>query len=336
MQGGGDDAVTFLDFLAFIPALGNLSSIPSRSDLDGSGMVNFIDFTHFIFLFGKSLSAGLEAADHAFDTSKVLGLELLSDHVGGSDTLEGGQDDDLIYGQFGDDRYLFAGGGLGSDRLVEVGLDQDPDNDLHDLLDFSQFVGSVDVGLNQTGTQTVNDKFFETAMNLTLSLSSETAFEDVIGSEFDDKIEGNSRDNLLAGSDGLTANSGNDILLGRAGNDELRGAGGLDLVFGGLDIDELWGGDGSDIVIGSRVELSDVQLEEARQIWTDGRSYDARIESLTQYVGLLQANVTVFADQSSDTIRGEEELDLYFAALAGLKQDKLEGLTSEETLFDLS
>ena len=86
-------------------------------------------------------------------------------------------------------------------------------------------------------------------------------------------------------------------------------------------------------MIGSRISLSDAQLEEARQIWTDEHSYDARVASLTEHMGLLRANVTIFDDQSSDTIGGEKELDLYFAKRGGLNKDQVEGLTSEETLI---
>jgi hypothetical protein len=41
--------------------------------------------------------------DHGFDAYDIAGIELLGTGIGGNDTIEGGADDDLMYGQFGDD-----------------------------------------------------------------------------------------------------------------------------------------------------------------------------------------------------------------------------------------
>ena len=109
-----------------------------------------------------------------FDPYQVQGIQLLGDEVGGNDVLEGGRDSDLIYGQFGNDTYVFSGTGLGYDSLVEAGSNccgndhhhhhdhgDDEDhhghghehstrpNDLHDRLDFTDFAGPVDVDLGR-------------------------------------------------------------------------------------------------------------------------------------------------------------------------------------------
>src|SRR5207253_858198 len=57
--------------------------------------------------------------------------------------------------------------------------------------------------------------------------------EGVLGSSFDDRVEGNDGDNVIQGLDG------NDQIFGAGGNDDLRG---------GAGADEIHGGDGTDTV----------------------------------------------------------------------------------------
>jgi Ca2+-binding RTX toxin-like protein len=213
----------------------------------------------------------------------LLGIELLESGIGGNDILEGGTDDDLIYGQFGNDTYVFANtwnlqvakdtglayGGLGQDFLVEEGRDHhyddhhdehhdwhdhhlhsDGPNDLHDMLDFSLFAGPVDINLDKSlHRQTINGQRIKGGdVNLRLVLFQGDAFEDVIGSQFSDCIDGNERDNVLvglAGNDHLEGDSGDDVLLGGAGNDDLEGGWGNDILDGGDGHDRLDGGHGN-------------------------------------------------------------------------------------------
>jgi Ca2+-binding RTX toxin-like protein len=209
---------------------------------------------------------------HDWNPFDVLGIELLGEAIGGNDILEGGQDDDLIYGQFGNDTYVFAGGGLGQDFLVEAGIDHHHDhddhdhddddhdhhdhhhphhhdhglNDLHDMLDFSQFDGAIDINLDQSSRQTINGYRTDGDVNLKLVMFHGDAFEDVIGSRYSDRIDGNDRNNVLvglAGNDDIEGDSGDDVLLGNDGDDELDGGSGNDLLDGGDGDDELDGGD---------------------------------------------------------------------------------------------
>jgi Ca2+-binding RTX toxin-like protein len=116
----------------------------------------------------------------------------------GGDIIFGGAGDDFISGEAGNDAlnggagndvYLFVGGNLGSDTVTESpGADSD-------TLDFSSFAGSVTLDLAVATAQTVN------AGNLTLTLSSDTSIEHVIGTSFADTVSGNSRDNQLVGAD---------------------------------------------------------------------------------------------------------------------------------------
>ncbi len=70
-----------------------------------------------------------------------------------------------------------------------------------------------------------------TAGNLTLTLASATAFENVIGGSLNDNIIGNTLANSLsggAGNDNLNGGAGNDTLTGGLGKDTLTGSTGLD------------------------------------------------------------------------------------------------------------
>ncbi|MBR57529.1 MAG: hypothetical protein CMH54_05645, partial [Myxococcales bacterium] len=200
-----------------------------------------------------------DAIEGGVDVYDVLGLELLDDNIGGDDMLEGGKDDDLIYGQYGNDSFVFAGGGLGSDVIVESRDSDSRSNDPHDRLDFSSFIGMVDVDLGRSRTQTVNGELFEGDTNLKIQLHPRHAVEDVTGSEFDDKIEGNQWHNTLiglSGNDELDGLSGDDVLIGSDGDDVIIGGEDDDLIDGSLGDDRLFGG-GSD---SQSNDLSDNEL----------------------------------------------------------------------------
>jgi hypothetical protein len=103
------------------------------------------------------------------------------------------------------------------------------------------------------------------------------------------------------GKDDLKGGSGNDFLLGQAGDDKLKGDKGLDILIGGLGRDDLKGGQDDDILIGGLVTLSVAQLEDVRDIWTSGDTYENRVDDVTNL--LLVANVTVRDDGARDTLR---------------------------------
>ncbi|HEY7759786.1 MAG TPA: hypothetical protein VIA64_10275 [Burkholderiales bacterium] len=208
-----------------------------------------------LLLYGNTVAGLAEGhRDHRFDPYVGTGIELPDAEAGGDDILEGGKGDDLMFGQFGDDTYVFAGGGLGHDALVESGGDQDHGpNDAHDRLDFSLFIGPVEIELGDAREQTVNDRRTDGAINLELTLFDVNAFEDVIGSAFSDEIEGNARNNILigrGGNDELDGDGGDDVLLGGAGDDDLEGGSDNDLLDGDAGDDDLDGDSGDDILLG--------------------------------------------------------------------------------------
>jgi hypothetical protein len=308
---------------------------------------------------------GLEPTGN--DPYNTFGIRLLSDSVGGNDRLEGAADDDLIYGQFGDDTFVFVGMGLGHDRLVEAGNGDrwdetgnwdlrivtdngDPHyNDLHDKLDFSQFGGPVDVDLGRARRQEVNGGSFQTAKNLDLTLFSGIVFEDVIGSQFGDDIDGNARNNELVGLDGnddltgyggddfvfgggghdnLTGDGGADVLSGGAGEDFLKGGGGRDVLLGGDDEDELWGGIDDDLLIGGITSHDDdiTALDLIIAEWDSARRFPERVDNLRSGSGPILEGTgvaliasgpdqNVFDDGDEDELHGESGRDWFFADL---------------------
>ena len=186
--------------------------------------------------------------DFGFDPFNLTGVQLLGPAIGEGDLIEGGADNDWSFGGAGNDVYVFSGLTLGKDRLVEsggagdIGGSQGFGNDAGDLLDFSGYEGPIRIDLGKSGAQTVNgeygydddddDDYDVGDVNLSVTLFSGNAFEDVIGSEFDDDIEGNNRNNVLIGLDG------DDLIKGRRGSD---------LIDGGLGHDRLYGvGPGDD------------------------------------------------------------------------------------------
>ncbi|HEX8215895.1 MAG TPA: hypothetical protein VF577_00395, partial [Allosphingosinicella sp.] len=137
----------------------------------------------------------------------AVGFGLLSwlQGLGGNDSIQG-------LGLFN-----FLNGGLGNDTVT-----------------YAKAKCAVSVDLNLTGLQWTGGGFFAKI----------TDVENLIGSNYNDKLVGNALDNRLVG--GL----GKDTLIGNAGNDRLDGGEGNDRLEGGDGNDRLEGGDGSDVMIG--------------------------------------------------------------------------------------
>jgi Ca2+-binding RTX toxin-like protein len=188
----------------------------SRLDAAGFGRVAFSGVERVVLIGGAGNNRlDASAATVAVELDGGAGDDTLIGGAGG-DRLEGGAGDDLLIGNRGGDSYLFGPGNLGSDRVVEAAnLDSD-------TLDFTGFSAPVVVDLGKTTPRRIG------AGLLTLTLSSSTGIENVIGGAFDDTITGNDRANLLVGSGGV------DALYGGGGDDILQ-AGRTQVVF--LDFD---------------------------------------------------------------------------------------------------
>ncbi|MDY7048396.1 MAG: calcium-binding protein, partial [Microcystis panniformis WG22] len=159
--------------------------------------------------------------------------------LGGNDTLDGGAGNDTLDGGADNDTYLFDTDlVLGSDRLIDAsGID---------TLNFAATTTkTINLNLGSTVAQTV------TAGNLTLTLASATAFENVIGGSLNDNIIGNSLANSLtggAGNDSLTGGAGKDILTGSDGLDTLNyNSLGESLLLSGFDVIQGYSGTGTSL-----------------------------------------------------------------------------------------
>jgi Ca2+-binding RTX toxin-like protein len=208
--GGGDDVIYGDDGIDTVEVTADAdltaTGDAAAATVAGGGMVKTLFGVEVVVLAGGP-------GDNRLDAAGFAGPVALSGGAGndtllggpGDDTLEGGAGDDRLGGGEGADTYLFPGGDLGGDTVVEDG------DDPGDELSFNGFAGPVTLDLGSTAPQVVSPG------DLVLTLSSDTGIEDVFGSAFGDVITGNDRDNVLTGGGGL------DVLDGRAGDDVLRG-----------------------------------------------------------------------------------------------------------------
>ena len=196
--------------------------------------------------------------------------------------------------------------------LQEIKLDLDG-GDGEDTLDLSQVSHAVKVNLNR-------DKVGESKLE---------NFEDIIGTEFDDKVIGDGEDNEisgLGGSDSIRGRDGDDILVGNKGDDFVFGGGGDDmLVWNNGDGSDLLDGDGGydTVQVNFDTDLvnDDLQNKDVAEFSvTDQGVQFARIEVNDQTeVGLFELD-----------IRDTEKLETNFGGgddTAVLKDNVLEEIT---------
>ena len=166
-------------------------------------------------------------------TGVITGLG--SDMVSGIENISGSQGNDILTGDSGDN--LLDGNG-GSDTLVGGGGNDTLNGGGGvDLADYSAATAGVTVDL--TSGQATGGAGNDSLLNI----------ENVLGSDFDDTLTGNSSNHLLggAGDDLMTANgSGSDTFEGGAGNDTLQTGFSSDTLIGGAGDDLLQGGSSND------------------------------------------------------------------------------------------
>lgn len=150
---------------------------------------------------------------------------------------------------------------------------------------------------------------------------------------FERAIVGDSKDNILKGTDGddvieghggndiLYGSSGNDTLYGGVGNDTLNGGEGNDTLYGGSGHDKLYGGDGDDVLYGG---IGHDSLYGGRGNDTlhggDGDDY---------FFG-SRGNDVLYGDQGNDTLVGGSGNDILDG---GLDNDTLTGGTGHDTFI---
>ncbi len=241
----------------------------------------------------------LESTDTADETANFIeladtGAPQTLDGLGGNDILIGAATDDSISGGQGND---IVEGGAGNDTLTG-GQDADRLNggDDVDTADYAASAAGVTVSLDGTagvGGDAQGDRLFNV--------------ENVIGSDFDDRLEGDSGANEVLG--GL----GNDTLIGGADDDTLTGGADADRfvlqLSGGQNTITDYSAQEGDVLDASRLTATEWQdtnvfLDATGNTLitlSDGTSYT--LEGSASFVALL-------ADQRTQSVVTEADGDI--------------------------
>ena len=278
---------------------------------------------------GNDTLEGQHGVDYLYGGS---GTDILrggshNDHLWGgdhNDTLEGGTGADQLYGEKGNDRLQ---GDAGNDTLTggdgddtyrfDVDVSQGHDNlvedDLgffsffagRDTLDFSQGNSGVTVDLAAENSQVVHS-------NLSLTLGSDRAFENVIGSNRSDTLRGNRLNNRLEGR------GGDDNLNGQVGNDIYA-----------FDTDQPLGEDTLQDWYGT--DTLDFSATSTRQINVDLQSDGTQTvnNNLTLELESWSVFERVVGGAKGDTIKGNRHSN---ELIGGPGDDTLEGRGGNDTL----
>ncbi|GGA31610.1 hypothetical protein [Okeania sp. KiyG1] len=256
-------------------------------------------------------------AQDGFDTKDIL--TNLENIIGSefNDVLIGNEKDNRIEGLAGNDIMI---GNSGDDTL-------DGGND-NDTTSYRRDPDAVNVNLEQNQA---NDGFGGTDQILNT--------ENVIGSDFNDTVTGDQKDNIIhsgTGNDIIEARDGEDIIFGEEGKDHIKGEDGNDFIVGGKNADKLDGGNDNDtasyFTSESRVHVS---LQQGKG-WAGDSKKDTlkNIENLegSEYEDLLigdKQNNILSGLGGNDLIKAKGGNDLIDG---GQGSDRLYGQNGNDTL----
>lgn len=227
--------------------------------------------------------------------------------LGGDDVIYGEEGDDIIVGGFGEDKlfgesgddkvYLtgdgdYANGGEGEDT-VSYAFSSEPV-----VVDMASGTGSINI---------INRDRFED-------------FEGAQGSQFDDEITGDDKNNKLLGLKGndiIRGGLGNDVLIGGPGDDALYGEEGNDRIMGDEGKDIIDGGDGVDMVDYSNEEKEGVRIDLEKRTAKGGIAEGDKLRNIEGIVGTIfddlligdQENNLLFGGDGNDELRGGDGSD---------------------------
>ncbi|SHE85017.1 Ca2+-binding protein, RTX toxin-related [Lampropedia hyalina DSM 16112] len=221
----------------------------------------------------------------------------------GDDTITGGTAADSLSGGAGNDTFVgFVGkdtinGGAGADTVVLTATS----SDLNDAED-EQLVG----------VETISGANAPAALAIRLTKQTE-AFH-IIGSAFNDTLEGG------AGNDTLEGGAGADLLIGGAGNDVFIDFEGNDTIDGGDDTDTL-------VLTGTSAALNsatDDQVKKVEAVDASGAGAGVLINLSNQSEGF-----TITGSDHDDTIHGGQEAD---SIVGGDGNDIINGNAGNDTI----
>jgi len=210
-----------------------------------------------------------------------------------ADLLRGEGGDDLLLGSNGNDR-LFGGdgadtllGGNGRDTLSgDAGADRLNGGNQIDWASYDAAGAGVAVSL-ATGTGSAGEAFGDVLIDI----------ENLLGSAFNDTLEGSDGANRLDGR------SGADVLLGLGGADILAGNEGADTLTGGAGDDKFWyrTGDGADAITDFTPGAG---TDDVIRLFAFGAAFDsfAEVEAAASQVGA--DTVIDFGGGNSITLEG--------------------------------
>lgn len=241
----------------------------------------------------------------------------------GYDTLEGGDDNDVVYVDLGDEGYGGNGndfmaitnhdvvaidGGAGDDTLRAQGGFDLTSTSISGIEQFNAYYGvslttaqlgafqrisgydagytSASVNLTRGGTATVN------------LMNSLTSYFQIFGSQKNEDLTiintflHTVDARLGSGDDRIVSSSGNDNLLGERGNDTLYGNDGNDTMSGGVGTNRVFGGDGNDV------------------LWIDG--FDSAVGGAGNDLVAVRFNAPIELNGGigDDTLRFESDYDI--------------------------
>lgn len=220
----------------------------------------------------------------------------------GNDTLNGGNGNDYLHGGGGDDVLI---GGLGDDTLNGgTGFD---------TADYSTHSAGIYVSMSSGSVDDTRNGYYNESLY---------SIEKIIGSAYNDVINGNSDENVIlgsAGNDTLKGKEGDDFLDGGDGNDYLYGDAGDDVLIGGLGNDSLNGGAGFDTADYSThgaaiyVSMSSGSVDDTRNGY-----YNESLISIEKIIGsgyndVINGNTesnVIYGDAGNDTLKGKEGDDI--------------------------
>lgn len=327
---------------------------------DGSVQLGFEDYyglgdkDYNDVVFTVDLGTSGASFDNAhYDYDSEVGSEIVE--VGaGNDVLYGEEGDDLIKGGAGND-YLDGGvgddtleGGVGNDTLV--GGDGNDDlygNDGDDKILFGNGDDYVEGG---AGNDFIDD--IEGAVgNGNDTILAGEGDDTVYAGNGNDEIYGNEGKDLLFGEDGndtILGGDDNDTIYGGNGDDSLLGEAGDDSIFGEGGEDTIDGGDGNDTIYGGADDDSIRGGAGNDDIYGEGGfdTIDAGAGDDTVHGGELadsilggDGNDTILGDQGNDTLiggAGDDTLrgefgDDYLEGNEG--KDSISGGEGDDTLY---
>lgn len=281
------------------------------TELPGEGIDTF-SFAAITTPVTLSLGSTASQAVHSGRALILNAIDTFENATGGSNNdsltgngltnrLTGGRGNDSLAGGPGDDVYTFDDAPTAEfDTVTEVASQG------RDTLTFANVTSNVTLNLGLTTPQAVHT-------NRTLTLGSDTEFENAAGG---------------SGNDVITGNTGHNVLLGNGGSDQLFGLVGRDILIGGTGGDLLNGADGEDILIAAITDFDEDfdALNVLMAAWTTSDSIGTRITNLRTGVGAtsiaLSAGITVTDDNGVlDELIGGEALDWFFRDLTDLITD---------------